>query len=146
MISSNINVYTADDSGIPISDILEGLRARGVEASWERDDFFDEDDPLQAGTFTAPTGEAVEFSVQKIFEEEQEEFAARAAELPPAVAQLAGRLKNSYRLRATAPGRLLWTIVDTIAERTPSLIADADSDDIFDRDAFRAAAGEARGD
>jgi hypothetical protein len=136
-MSVDVNVYTATDP-LPIEQILAGVQARGVEAEFERDTF-NIDESFQAGKFTAPDGDAVEISFQDLFVGEKEDLYDRAQALSEGAGRLAPELRNSYRLVASSRGPLLWAVVDTIAELTPSLILDTDSDTLYVRAACRSA-------
>jgi hypothetical protein len=139
-VSVQINVYTARGRPLPIEEILAGVRSRGVDADWDVDESLAEPGARWSpGTLSTPDGDSLELGWQKIFSGEKQDLVARAPSLSPEAAQLAPELKNSYRLVARSPGRLLWAVADTIAELTPSLLLDPDSNALYDRDAFRGA-------
>jgi hypothetical protein len=130
-MSANLNVYTAVRT-LPIDDILEGLRGRGVDAEWDKDETFSKGKSWDAGRLTTPAGDRVDLSVQKILPGEKRDLVERAKDRA-----LAEQLTNSYRLRGRGPTPLLWALADSIAALTPSVVLDPDSNILYDPSELR---------
>jgi hypothetical protein len=130
-LSGQINVYSTRPDPVPIDDIVAGLRERGFDATWIKDDIWAAADerPWRSGRFTLASGEVLRVGLDEVDELEREGLVEDAAAAGPEAVRVAGELRIAYRLY-DAPEPLLLAGVETLAAAAPCLILDVDSGEL----------------
>jgi hypothetical protein len=130
-LSGQINVYSTRPDPVPIEDLVAGLRERGFDATWIKDDIWAAADerPWRSGRFTLEGGDVLRVGLDEIDEFEREGLVEDAAAAGAEAARVAGELRIAYRLY-DAPEPLLLAGVETLAAAAPSLVQDVESGEL----------------
>jgi hypothetical protein len=130
-LSGQINVYSARPDPIPIDAIVAGLRERGFETTWTKDDIWAAADerPWRSGRLTTANGDVLRIGLDELDDFERAGLVEDAAAVGPEAMRVAGELRIAYRLY-NAPRPLLMAGVETVASAAPCLILDVESGDL----------------